>query len=50
MDPHSERRSRGIQRPAHAKKYLGQDRDPYRKPGEVRVIFTIVPDRVQAMG
>lgn len=33
-----------------AKKYLGQDRYPYRKPGEVRVIFTIAPDRVQAMG
>jgi len=33
-----------------AKKYLGQDRYPYRKPGEVRVIFTITPDRVQTMG
>jgi PPOX class probable F420-dependent enzyme len=33
-----------------AKKYLGQDRYPYRKPGEVRVIFTIAPDRVQTMG
>ena len=32
------------------KKYLGQDRYPYRKPGEVRVIFTIAPDRVQATG
>lgn len=31
-------------------KYLGQDRYPYRKPGEVRVIFTIAPDRVQTMG
>lgn len=30
------------------KKY--QDRYPYRKPGEVRVIFTIAPDRVQTMG
>ena len=33
-----------------AKKYMGQDRYPYRKPGEVRVIFTIAPDRVQTMG
>ena len=33
-----------------AKKYLGKDRYPYRKPDEVRVIFTITPDRVQAMG
>ena len=33
-----------------AKKYMGQDRYPYRKPGEVRVIFTISPDRVQTMG
>jgi hypothetical protein len=32
------------------KKYLGQDRYPYRKPGEARVIFTIAPDRVQTMG
>ncbi|HUO63579.1 MAG TPA: PPOX class F420-dependent oxidoreductase [Terriglobales bacterium] len=33
-----------------AKKYLGQDRYPYRKPDEVRVTFTIAPDRVQTMG
>ena len=33
-----------------AKKYMGQDRYPYRKEGEVRVIFTIAPDRVQTMG
>ena len=33
-----------------AKKYLGKDRYPYRKPDEVRVIFTITPGRVQAMG
>jgi hypothetical protein len=32
------------------RKYLGQDRYPYRKPGEVRVIFTIAPDRVQTLG
>ena len=35
---------------ALSKKYLGQDSYPYRKPGEVRVIFTITPDRVQTMG
>jgi PPOX class probable F420-dependent enzyme len=33
-----------------AKKYLGQDRYPYRKADEVRVTFSIVPDRVQTMG
>jgi PPOX class probable F420-dependent enzyme len=35
---------------ALAKKYLGQDRYPYRRPGEVRVIYTIQPERVAAMG
>jgi PPOX class probable F420-dependent enzyme len=35
---------------ALSKKYLGKDSYPYRKPGEVRVIFTIAPDRVQTMG
>jgi PPOX class probable F420-dependent enzyme len=35
---------------ALSKKYTGQDRYPYRKSGEVRVIFTIAPDRVQTMG
>jgi len=33
-----------------AKKYLGQDRYPYRRDGEVRVIYKIRPDRVAAMG
>ena len=33
-----------------AQKYLGQDKYPYRKPGEVRVIYKIAPDRVQTMG
>jgi len=33
-----------------AKKYLGKNGYPYRKADEVRVIFTITPDRVQAMG
>lgn len=32
------------------KKYLGQDRYPYRQPGEVRVIYRIRPDHVSTMG
>jgi len=32
-----------------AKKYLGSDRYPYRKPGEVRVLCRIRPDRVSTM-
>jgi PPOX class probable F420-dependent enzyme len=35
---------------ALAKKYLDQDRYPYRQPGEVRVLVKIAPERVQAMG
>lgn len=35
---------------ALAKKYLGQDRYPYRQPGEVRVIYRIRPERVSSMG
>jgi PPOX class probable F420-dependent enzyme len=35
---------------ALAKKYLGQDRYPGRKPGEVRVTVTIAPESVQGMG
>ena len=33
-----------------AKKYMGVDTYPYRRPGEVRVIFKIRPERVQTMG
>lgn len=33
-----------------AKKYLGQDKYPYRRPGEVRVIYKIRPDRIATMG
>ena len=33
-----------------AKKYLGQDKYPFRQPGEVRVIYKIRPDRVSAWG
>jgi len=33
-----------------AQKYLGKPRYPWRQPGEVRVIYKITPDRVQATG
>jgi PPOX class probable F420-dependent enzyme len=33
-----------------AKKYLGVDSYPYRQPGEVRVMYKIKPERVQAYG
>ena len=33
-----------------AKKYLGQDKYPFRQPGEVRVLYKIEPDRTIAMG
>jgi PPOX class probable F420-dependent enzyme len=35
---------------ALAKKYLGQDKYPFRQAGEVRVIFEIEPTSAQAMG
>jgi PPOX class probable F420-dependent enzyme len=35
---------------ALAKKYLGQDRYPYRKPGEVRVTVKVAPEKIQSMG
>jgi PPOX class probable F420-dependent enzyme len=35
---------------ALARKYLGQDRYPFRQPGEVRVLVKIQPERVQGMG
>jgi len=35
---------------ALAKKYLGQDRYPFRQPGEVRLMVKIRPERVQSMG
>ncbi|OLC17779.1 MAG: PPOX class F420-dependent enzyme [Candidatus Rokubacteria bacterium 13_1_40CM_69_27] len=35
---------------ALAKKYLGQDKYPYRQPGEVRVTVKILPERVQGQG
>ena len=33
-----------------AKKYLGQDKYPFRQPGEVRVIFKIQPLHTSGMG
>src|SRR5580693_8208888 len=33
-----------------AKKYLGQDKYPFRQPGEVRVLYKIEPDRTSTMG
>jgi PPOX class probable F420-dependent enzyme len=33
-----------------AQKYLGQEKYPFRQPGEVRVIYKIEVDRVQTMG
>jgi PPOX class probable F420-dependent enzyme len=35
---------------AMAKKYLGQDKYPFRQPGEVRVIFKIEPEHTTSMG
>ncbi|PYM19539.1 MAG: PPOX class F420-dependent oxidoreductase [Candidatus Rokuibacteriota bacterium] len=35
---------------ALAKRYLGQDRYPFRQPGEVRVTVKVSPERVQGMG
>ncbi|HJT87004.1 MAG TPA: hypothetical protein VJ732_04085, partial [Bryobacteraceae bacterium] len=33
-----------------AKKYIGQDRYPYRGQGEVRVIYKIEPQHTHTMG
>jgi PPOX class probable F420-dependent enzyme len=35
---------------ALAKKYLGQDKYPFRRPGEERVIYEITPASVSGMG
>ena len=35
---------------AMASKYLGQDKYPYRQPGEVRVLYKVVADRCTFMG
>lgn len=34
---------------AMAKKYLGQDKYPFRRPGEVRVIYKVDPERSTSM-
>jgi len=33
-----------------AKKYLGKDKYPFRRPGEVRVLYKIRPEKVSIMG
>ena len=33
-----------------AKKYLGQDKYPWGQPGEVRVVYKILPEHVSGMG
>ncbi|HWP43791.1 MAG TPA: PPOX class F420-dependent oxidoreductase [Blastocatellia bacterium] len=33
-----------------AKKYIGQDKYPWKQPGEVRVLYKIKPQRVSTMG
>lgn len=33
-----------------AKKYIGQDKYPWRSPTEVRVIYKILPEKSQTMG
>lgn len=35
---------------ALARKYIGQERYPWRRPGEVRLLVKIRPERVQGMG
>jgi PPOX class probable F420-dependent enzyme len=35
---------------ALAKKYLGQDRYPYRGQNEVRVMVKVMPEKIQVMG
>jgi hypothetical protein len=35
---------------ALTRKYLGQDRYPYRQPGEVRVMVKVMPEKIQSMG
>jgi PPOX class probable F420-dependent enzyme len=35
---------------ALAKKYLGQDRYPHRRPDEVRVTVKVAPEKIQSMG
>lgn len=32
-----------------AKKYLGQDKYPFRQPGDVRVMYKVEPERFSSM-
>ena len=34
---------------AMARKYLGQDKYPFRQPGEVRVLYKVLPERSTSM-
>jgi PPOX class probable F420-dependent enzyme len=47
----AERTSEGAEQhiDKRAKKYLGQDKYPYRQPGEVRVVYRIEPEHVTSM-
>src|SRR5713101_7669985 len=51
-DPQNPYRYLGVQ--GHvvemAKKYIGKDTYPFRKPGEVRIVVKIVPDKVHTNG
>src|SRR5262245_29702047 len=33
-----------------AKRYIGQDKYPWKRPGEVRVIFKVIPEHTTQMG
>jgi PPOX class probable F420-dependent enzyme len=33
-----------------AKKYIGKDRYPWRRPGEVRILYRVAPERTNGMG
>lgn len=35
---------------ALAQKYLGKDRYPFRQPGEVRMLYKILPEKVAGQG
>ena len=33
-----------------AKKYINQDKYPWRRPGEVRVLYKILPEKIHTLG
>ena len=35
---------------ALAKKYINQDKYPWRRPGEVRVLYKILPEKIHTLG